>query len=477
MILRHAIVVSNMSRADIENLSIEALAPLLRSGKVSSVELTERMLARIRTHDRTIRSFVWLASDALSAADRVDREIKKGIYRGPLHGIPVAIKDNYLTADMPTRAGTSAPGISFPHVDATAVTRLRQGGAVLLGKTNMYEFAWGNVTPPTRNPWDAERVPGRSSGGSGAAVAASFCSAALGSDTGGSIRIPASLCGTVGLKATYGLISKRGVITHSWSLDHAGPLTRTVADAALLLNALAGYDPADPSSKNVVASDYTKCERSLSDIRIGVCRNHFMDRNDDEVQKAVELAIEELGTLSRGLVEITLPNLQYGLGAIFAIELASSSTYHSPSLRAGRQEYFAPDVRTLVEIGNFITATDYLRAEQFRRQLMNDLRKSFDLVDVILTPTTPITAWRLEETTVRVAGVDESVLAASWRLTYPFNLTGVPAISLPCGFDSRNLPIGLQIAGPPFSEQVILSLARAYEQRHDWKDRLPPIYS
>jgi aspartyl-tRNA(Asn)/glutamyl-tRNA(Gln) amidotransferase subunit A len=462
-----------MARADIENLSIEELANLLESGKVSSVELTERMLAKIQRHDGTIRSFVRLADAARSAAEEVDKEIKSGMYKGRLHGIPIAIKDNYLTADMPTRAGTSAPDISFRHIDAAAVTRLRQSGAVLIGKTNMHEFAWGNVTPPTRNPWDIARVPGGSSGGSGAAVASSFCSAALGSDTGGSIRIPASLCGTVGLKATYGLISKRGVITHSWSLDHAGPLTKTVGDAALLLNALAGYDPGDPSSKNVLAVDYTKCERSLSDLRIGVCRNHFMDRNSDEVQRAVELAIEELCGLSRGLVEITIPNLRYGLGAIFAIELASSSTYHSPSLKVGRQKFFAPDVRTLIEIGNFITATDYLKAEQFRRQLMNDLRKSFDQVDVIVAPTTPITAWKLEETTLEVAGVDESVLAASWRLTYPFNLAGLPAISLPCGFDSRGLPIGLQIAGPPFSEQIILCLARAYEQRHDWKDRLP----
>jgi aspartyl-tRNA(Asn)/glutamyl-tRNA(Gln) amidotransferase subunit A len=462
-----------MARADIENLSIEELAHLLESRQVSSVELIERMLTKIYKHDGTIRSFVRVADNARAKAEEVDKEIKRGMYKGHLHGIPIAIKDNYLTADVPTRAGTTAPDISFPLIDAAAVTRLRQSGAVLIGKTNMHEFAWGNVTPPTRNPWDIARVPGGSSGGSGAAVASSFCSAALGSDTGGSIRIPASLCGTVGLKATYGLISKRGVITHSWSLDHAGPLTKTVGDAALLLNALAGYDPTDPSSKKVSVPDYTKCERPLSDLRIGVCRNHFMDRNSDEVQRAIELSIEELCSVSRGPVQISLPNLQYGLGAIFAIELASSSTYHSPSLKIGRQKSFAPDVRTLIEIGNFITATDYLKAEQFRRQLMNDLRRSFDQVDVIVAPTTPITAWKSEETTLEVAGAEESVLAASWRLTYPFNLAGLPAISLPCGFDSRGLPIGLQIAGPPFSEQTLLSLARAYEQRHDWKDRLP----
>jgi aspartyl-tRNA(Asn)/glutamyl-tRNA(Gln) amidotransferase subunit A len=464
-----------MSETDIALLPIEALAPRIQKRELSPVELTERMLDRIRKYDGKVKSYVVVAQNAREAAQHVEREIKAGRYRGPLHGIPVAVKDNYLTADMPTTVGTKAP-VSFPRVDATTVRRLREAGAVVIGKTNMHEFAWGNVTPPTRNPWNTECVPGGSSGGSGAAVAGSLCTAALGSDTGGSIRIPASLCGTVGLKATYGRVSKSGVITHSWSLDHSGPLTKTVRDAALLLNVLAGHDAKDPSSSTRPVPDYTKgLGESIKDLRIGICRNHFFDRNDTDVQRAVEAAVDKLSRSAGGVVEFSLPNLRYGLGAIFAIELASSSAYHEKNLERGLQRSYQPDVRTLVEVGKFITATDYLKAEQYRRVLIADLRKVFESVDVLLTPTTPITAWKLDQSTVRIGGEDESVLAASWRLTYPFNLTGLPAISLPCGFDSRHAPIGLQIAGKPFTEETVLRVAYAYEQSHDWKERVPSL--
>lgn len=462
-----------MSDHDVELLPIEILASKIEEREITASELIERMLGRIGDHDSKIEAFVHIADTARAAARQVDEDIRNGRYRGPLHGVPIGIKDNYLTEDMPTTVGTKVPDISFPKSDATTVRLLREAGAILIGKTNMHEFAWGNVTPPTRNPWDLNRVPGGSSGGSGAAVAASLCSAALGSDTGGSVRIPASLCGTVGLKPTYGLVSKNGIITHSWSLDHPGPLTKTVTDAALILNVLAAFDSEDPSSRKVAMPDYRRSlGQSIKDLRIGVCRNHFFGRNDSEVETAVEGAIEELAELSAGLVEFEVPNLQYGLGAIFTIELASSSCYHDRSLKAGLQKGFQPDVRTLVEVGKFITATDYLKAEQFRRVLMRDLAKVFDSVDVIVAPTTPITAWELDQTTVHIGDTDESVLAVSWRLTYPFNLAGLPAISLPCGFDSRNLPIGLQIAGKPFAEEVILRVAHAYKSRHNWNDRL-----
>lgn len=465
-----------MSDHDVELLPIEILASKIEEREITASELIERMLGRIGDHDSKIEAFVHIADTARAAARQVDEDIRNGRYRGPLHGVPIGIKDNYLTEDMPTTVGTKVPDISFPKSDATTVRLLREAGAILIGKTNMHEFAWGNVTPPTRNPWDLNRVPGGSSGGSGAAVAASLCSAALGSDTGGSVRIPASLCGTVGLKPTYGLVSKNGIITHSWSLDHPGPLTKTVTDAALILNVLAAFDSEDPSSRKVAMPDYRRSlGQSIKDLRIGVCRNHFFGRNDSEVETAVEGAIEELAELSAGLVEFEVPNLQYGLGAIFTIELASSSCYHDRSLKAGLQKGFQPDVRTLVEVGKFITATDYLKAEQFRRVLMRDLAKVFDSVDVIVAPTTPITAWELDQTTVHIGDTDESVLAVSWRLTYPFNLAGLPAISLPCGFDSRNLPIGLQIAGKPFAEEVILRVAHAYEARHDWNDRMPNL--
>ena len=465
-----------MTGNDIECLPIERLAPRIESRELTVSELVDRMLARIAAHDSKIEAFTHVSEHARATAARLDDEIRQGRYRGCLHGIPIGIKDNYLTEDMPTTVGTKVPNISFPRTDASTVRRLRDAGAVLIGKTNMHEFAWGNVTPPTRNPWDFNRVPGGSSGGSGAAVAASLCSAAMGSDTGGSVRIPASLCGTVGLKPTYGSISKNGIITHSWSLDHPGPLTKTVTDAALLMNVLAGYDPEDPSSRRVEVPDYRRTlGDSIGNLKIGVCRNHFFGENDSEVEAAVERAIGQIGGLAAELVEFELPNLQYGLGAIFTIELASSSTYHDRSIKAGLQQGFQPDVRNLVEAGKFITATDYLKAEQFRRVLMRDVAKVFDTVDVIIGPTTPITAWELEQTSVRIGESDESVLAVSWRLTYPFNLVGLPAVSLPCGFDSRNLPIGLQIAGKPLAEDVILRVAYAYESRHDWIDRAPDL--
>ena len=455
---------------------ITVLAPALRDGSLSPVALAEACLDRVRRLDDRLQSFICLAPDVLGAARQAEAEIRAGQWRGPLHGVPVAIKDNYLTRDMATTAGTSAPGIQFAMRDAAAVARLRAAGAVLVGKTRTHEFAWGNVTPPTRNPWDLDRVPGGSSGGSGAAVATGLCVAALGSDTGGSIRMPASLCGTVGLKATFGRISRDGVVPHSWSLDHAGPLTRTVGDAALLLQALAGHDPRDPGAAHRAVPDYSAAlGHGVAGLRIGVCRNHFFGRNEADVEAAVERAIGDLARLGATVTEFAVPNLEYGLGAIFAIELASSTAYHDASLRAGRTPHYQPDVRTLVEIGRFVTGADYLKAEQFRRVLIGDFRRILADIDVIAVPTMPLTAWKQDERSVTVGGGEESVLAASWRLTYPFNLTGMPAISLPCGFDRRGLPIGLQIAGRPFDEVTVLRAADAYERAHEWWQRVPQL--
>ena len=455
---------------------IEALAPRLRSGKLSPVAVTQACLERIEQVDGKLQSFIHVSSSALDQAHKAEREIKAGRWRGPLHGIAVGVKDNYLTRDMPTTAGTKAPGITFPMRDSSSAARLRKAGAVLIGKTRTHEFAWGNVTPPVRNPWDLTRVPSGSSGGSAAALAAGLCTAALGSDTGGSIRMPASVTNTVGLKATFGRVSRDGVVPHSWSLDHAGPLTRTVADAAHMLNILAGYDPADPACQFQPIPDYTRALRKpIKGLRLGVCRNHFFERNQEDVERAVERAIDALAARGAAVHEFKLPLLDYGLGAIFAIELASSTAYHDISLRAGRTPYFQPDVRSLVEIGRFVTAPDYLKAEQYRTALMEAFRNIFDSVDVVLGPTTPITAWKIGEWTVDVGGKQESVLAASWRFTYPYNLTGLPAISVPCGFDRNRLPVGLQIAGRPFDELTVLRVAHAYEREHPWKDEFPNL--
>src|SRR3954471_18758954 len=268
--------------------SIETLGPLLAARKLSPLELMQATLARIDQLDGTLQSFVVLANDALDQARSAEAEIAAGRYRGPLHGVPIAVKDNYLTADMPTRAGTEAPGVTFPNARPAAVARLRTAGAIVFGKTRMHEFPWGNVTPPARNPWDKDRVPGGSSGGSGAAVAARLCPVALGSDTGGSIRIPASVCGVVGLKPTFGRVSRAGIVPHSWSLDHAGPLSLTVTDAALVLQALAGHDPADPGSASIAAPNFSAgLGKPVRGLRIGVVRNHFFGRAQPEVEAAV----------------------------------------------------------------------------------------------------------------------------------------------------------------------------------------------
>jgi aspartyl-tRNA(Asn)/glutamyl-tRNA(Gln) amidotransferase subunit A len=286
--------------------------------------------------------------------------------------------------------------------------------------------------------------------------------------------MPAAACGVVGLKGTFGRVSRDGVVPHSWSLDHAGPLTRTVADTALMMQVLSGYDPADPACQDQPVPDFAKSlGRPVKGLTIGVCRNHFFDGLQDDVAAATDAAIDDLAKAGAKVVEFRIPLLEVGLGAIFAIELSSSTAYHDASLRAGRVEHFTPDVRTLVEMGRLVTGPDYLKAEQYRMALMHEFRKVFAEVDVVVGPTTPITAWKRGEWTVQVAGKPESVLAASWRFTYPYNLTGLPAISVPCGFDRDGLPIGLQIAGRPFDEAMVLRVAHAYERRHDWKDRLP----
>jgi aspartyl-tRNA(Asn)/glutamyl-tRNA(Gln) amidotransferase subunit A len=460
----------------LEFCTIEVLSRDICAGRLSPVELTSGMLNCIERLDPLLRCFVALAPDAMDQARSAEAEIQSGHWRGPLHGIPIGIKDNYLTRDMPTTAGSAAPGLKFPLTDSAVAARLRTAGAILIGKTRTHEFAWGTVTPPTRNPWDLERIPGGSSGGSGAAVAAGLCAAAMGSDTGGSIRIPASLCGLVGLKPTFGRVSRAGIVPHSWSLDHAGPLTRTVADAALMLNVLAGHDRADPGSQDVPTADYSAAlHRPVRGLRMAVVRNHFFGRNQAAVEEAVERALRWF--IAEGVEprDVRLPNLEYGLGAIFAIELASSGAYHDAALKAGMVESYAGDVRTLVQLGRFVTGADLLKAEQLRHLLIQDFRHILQEADFVLGPTVPVVAPRIGQANVEIAGGQESALAVTWRLTYPYNLTGLPAITVPCGFDGDGLPIGLQLAARPFNEQVIIRAAHCYEAAHSWREQHPAL--
>lgn len=464
-----------MTAHDLPLRPLEELAPLIKTRQLSPVDLMQATLARIDRFDGDIQSFVCLASNAMDQARTAEDEITAGRYRGPLHGIPIAVKDNYLTADMPTEVGTAAPK-SFPLRDAAAVERLRSAGAIVFGKTRMHEFAWGNVTPPTRNPWQQDCVPGGSSGGSGAAVAARFCSVALGSDTGGSIRIPASLCGVVGLKPTFGRISRDGVVPHSWSLDHAGPLSLTVADSTIVLQALSGADAADPGTAAVPVPDFSAgLNKSIRGMRVGVIRNHFFGRNQTDVDSAIDAALAFYAADGATVLDLEMPLLEYGLAAIFAIELSSSTAYHARNLATGAVNSFTPDVRLLVEMGRLVTGPDYLKAEQLRSVLMQDLARLFLDVDVIIGPTSPLTAWPIGEWTVEIGNETESVLAASWRLTYPWNLAGLPAASIPCGFDRHGLPIGLQIAAGPYNEIAVIRAAHAYERAHAWKERMPVL--
>ena len=455
-----------MSRAELQWATIAQLRHWLAAGDLSSVELTGHLLSRIAEHDGRLNTFIDVADDALDQARASDRRRSRNTPRiRPLEGIPVALKDNYLTRGMPTTAGTTAPGIEFPQEDSACAERLRAAGCILLGKTRTHEFAWGTVTPPVANPWDTERIPGGSSGGSGAAVAAGLVPMGMGSDTGGSIRIPASFCGVVGIKPTFGRVSRHGIVPHSWSLDHPGPLTRTVEDAALVLNVLAGYDARDPACQDQPVPDFTHgLGRGARGLRIGVIDNHFMDRNAPEVQACIEARLADLQREGAVITHYRMPILEYGLAAIYAIELASSGAYHDRWIEQGRSNHFRPDVQALVEMGRLVSAVDYLKAEQVRMVMAEEFKRLFNQVDVIVTPTEPLTAWKHGHESLAVLGNEESVLAASWRLTYPFNLTGLPAISVPCGFDSAGMPIGLQVAGRPFDETTVLRCAGAVEK-------------
>lgn len=454
-----------MTHDELHWATLSELRSWLNAGKLSSVELTHHLIARIEAQDHRLNAFIHSADDALDQAKSSDHRRRRSGALSPLEGIPIALKDNYLTRGMPTTAGTIARAITFPQEDSACAEWLRGAGCVMIGKTRTHEFAWGTITPPVSNPWDIERIPGGSSGGSAAAVAAGLVPMAMGSDTGGSIRIPASFCGVVGLKPTFGRVSRHGIVPHSWSLDHPGPLTRTVEDAAMVMNTLARYDARDPACQNQPVPDFTEgIGDGARGLRIGVIDNHFMDRNAPEVQASIEAVLLDLQREGASVSHFRMPILEYGLAAIYAIELASSGAYHDRWIQQGVAADFHPDVRALVEMGRLVSAVDYLKAEQVRAVMAEEFKRLFDQVDVIITPTEPLTAWKHGYDSLAISGGEESVLAASWRLTYPFNLTGLPAISVPSGFDNRGMPIGLQVAGRPFDEASVLRCAAAVEK-------------
>ena len=392
---------------------------------------------------------------------------RRGADLGPLHGIPIALKDLFATSGVRTTCGSKVYADFVPDYDAAVVERLQAAGAVLMGKLNMHEMAYGitSANPhfgPVRNPWDSARSPGGSSGGSGAAVAAETIFAAMGSDTGGSIRVPASFCGTVGLKPTYGRVSRYGALPLSYSLDHMGPLARTVRDAAVILDAIAGHDPRDETSSRRPVEPCVPAEGcSIGGLKIGVPENHYFDRLDAGVEASVRAAIrlaEELGAVVK---PVRLPPVDALNTVARVILMAEASAQAEPHLAARGQ--FGPDVLSLFDQGLLVPATDYINAQRLRRRMRAEFGRVWSEVDCLLTPTTPNLAPRIGESTVNLGGVQEDVRLATTRLMRAYNLLGYPALSMPCGIAPPGLPVGLQIAAAPFREPLLLRAAAALE--------------
>jgi aspartyl-tRNA(Asn)/glutamyl-tRNA(Gln) amidotransferase subunit A len=446
-------------------LTLEAAEASISSRQLSPVELIESVLVRIEATESSISAFAHVtANQARKSALAAENEIAAGRYRGPLHGLPLAVKDLYDTAGVPTTASSAVREGNVPNSDALVVRRLLDAGMIMVGKTFTHEFAYGSFTPPTRNPWNLDHIPGGSSGGSAAAVAAGSCMVALGTDTAGSIRMPASFCGVVGLKPTYGRASKRGVTPLAWSLDHVGPLSRNVRDVALVMNAIAGHDPCDVGSVDAPVPDYTADLASgVAGLRIGVPTNYFFQHVADDVERAVRAAIESLQALGADVREVAVPHADVLMAAEWGIMLPEASAYHQRSLRDCGDLYGA-DVRVLLEAGEMVLATDYIKALRVRAVIQAAWKAMFRDIDVLVTPTVPFAAPRTGESEVTWGdGAVEAVHDATIRLTSPANLTGLPALSVPVGFSQAGLPLGMQIHGRPFDEATVLKVGYAYE--------------
>ncbi len=469
-----------MTGADLCYGSIAEVGSLIKRRKVSPVEVTRAVLERIDAHNKDLVAYITVLRDeALAAARRAERAIRRGDSRGPLHGIPISLKDLFATKGIRTTSGSRARADHVPDFDATVTERLAAAGAILVGKNTLYEFATG---PPAeaplgvaRNPWDRERQTGGSSTGSGAALAAGLCHGSIGSDTGGSIRIPACMCGVVGLKPTYGRVSRHGATTLSWSMDHAGPMARRVRDVALLLQAIAGFDPQDPASSPARVPSYTRAlGAGVKGLRVGVLTGHFQENVDPEVRTAVEAAVRLLQKLGARVREVAMPHAGNALSIYMAISMPEAIAYHTPGLRR-HAELYGPGFRQRIRHGHFVLATQYLNAQRARGILIDEAREALSQADVLLSPTSPIPAQRFDQETLQWPGGSESTRMAMARLTRPFNVTGLPAISLPCGFTAGGLPIGLQVVGRAFDEATVLRIAHAYERATEWHVRRPPV--
>ena len=458
------------------------LSRLIRNGDLSPVDVVEAHLARVEALEPRLNSFITrLPERAMASARYAEWEIGAGRYRGPLHGIPIGLKDLYHVKGVRNTAGSRIFHDFVPEVDSEVAARFEAAGAVLMGKLNLDQFAAGIAGQHApdygvmHNPWNTELVAGGSSGGSGSAVASGQCVLATGTDTGGSIRAPAFLCGIVGLKPTYGRVSRRGITVFSWGLDHAGPMARTVEDIAMAMTVLAGHDPEDPTSADLPVPDYTRAlTGDVHGLRVGVPREYFEVPIDPVVERTVRAAIDRLAGLGAEVTEVSWPMYLNTTAIGDTIHRSECASLHWELVRTRGAEMH-PTVRGMLEAGTFISAADYLLAQRARTAFTHQCRDILRNVDILAGPMEAVTAHRIDETEVRVG---DRVLASSPALTQytrPFNLTGFPAITVPCGFGDDGMPIGLQLAGRPFDEETVLRAAHAYEQATEWHRRRPPI--
>jgi aspartyl-tRNA(Asn)/glutamyl-tRNA(Gln) amidotransferase subunit A len=469
-----------MNEMELTALNLIEAAELIRQRVISPVELTQACLNRIEGLDAKICSFITVNSEhAMDQARRAEQELMRdqgqaGGSISSLFGVPVALKDLYETEGLRTTAGSLFYSNHIPTADAQVVKKLRAAGAVVLGKTNMHEIALGltSINPyfgACRNPWSLEHVAGGSSGGSAAALAACFCSGALGSDTGGSIRVPAALCGVVGLKPTFGRVSLQGVIPLSWNLDHAGPMARRVKDVALLLQVMAGYDAHDPNSIDLPQEDYlTNLTQGVKGWHIALAEDEYFASTEKVVQQAVNQAALVLESCGAHVERIAFPGAYQAALSNGLMVIADAATLYSDQLRT-QPGKFGPDVLQRLKSGATLPLNDYIQARRIQAQMRRRFTEFFEIYDILLTPTTPVVAPPVE-------GPNAVELARLLtRYTSPFNLTGLPAISLPCGFTAQRLPIGLQMVAKSWAEAGLLRAAYAYEQATDWHQAMPQL--
>ena len=452
--------------------SLARLSRALRTREVSPVEVTEALLGRIGA-DETNAFITVTAERAMEDAARAEAEIGAGDYRGPLHGVPVGIKDLVYTKGVRTTMASAFFEDHVPEDDAAIARRLREAGTVLLGKTNTHEFAYGptgdrSFFGPTRNPHDPARISGGSSGGSGAAVATGLCYGAIGSDTGGSIRIPAALCGVVGMKPTFGRVGKSGVFPLAWTLDHVGPMTRTVEDNALLLSALVGHDPQDPYSADRPAEDFARdLERGLRGSAVGVPTAFYFEHVDGEVEARVRESVEAFRSLGAVVREVEVPNVWETLHAQRLTLAAEAYAVHEERLKSDPDRFDDQGLERLLQ-GEELRAHRYANAQRRKLRSRREFEEVLGEVDVILSPSVPIPATEIGQRQASINGHEEAVYSALTRLTGPTNMNGLPSLSVPCGTTASGLPVGLQLIGRPFDEATVYRYGHAHEKTNDF---------